>query len=518
MSHPAPMTPVLPGAPQQRRSYDHRLREHVQRTGARSLGHGLYVPRSTISTWKRRGPRPVVTLQPFEQDRQQLLATIDKLEVRARILAATVRLLLALRKASGFRLAGERLPGAAAKAAIVRAVAGATPVLPLHLALRIIRLPPSRYHDWKRVAVVCGLDDRSPCPRTMPSRLAATEIAAVKEMVLAPEFRHMPLRTLRLYAQRIGKVFASASTWARLIRDRGWRRPRLRVHPAKPTVGLRATAPNEIWHMDVSVLKLLDGTKAYVHAIIDNFSRKVLAWTIRPRLDRTTTCEMLVDASRHLAPSTGTRPAVTVMADSGVENVNAVVDTTLLAASLRRVLAQVEVTESNSMIEAFWRSLKHQWLFLNSLDGIEHLRTLVAFFVKAHNTQMPHAAFRGHTPDEVTSGRQLPSPTSWPAPGRPPARSGSPRIARRRVHVALARRNRTPTPRFRRDCDHDALAYLQVRKLLARSWAGRHRGAPGHGHGDRQHERADAFPGDPVRHPRGIYHARDPGTRPSPVH
>jgi hypothetical protein len=41
---------------------------------------------------------------------------------------------------------------------------------------------------------------------------------------------------------------------------------------------------------------------------------------------------------------------------------------------------------------------------LNSLDNIERLRSLVAFFVDAHNAQMPHAAFRGQTPDEVYLG------------------------------------------------------------------------------------------------------------------
>ena len=56
------------------------------------------------------------------------------------------------------------------------------------------------------------------------------------------------------------------------------------------------------------------------------------------------------------------------------------------------------------MIEAWWRSLKHQWLFLNSLDTVERVRTLVAFFVDEHNSKMPHAAFRGQTPDEVFFG------------------------------------------------------------------------------------------------------------------
>jgi hypothetical protein len=86
-------------------------------------------------------------------------------------------------------------------------------------------------------------------------------VADIKDMVLAPEKRHMSLNTPAMHAQRIGKVFASVTTWAKLVRERGWRRPRQRVHPPKPTVGVRATAPNEIWHIDVTVLKLLDGRK-----------------------------------------------------------------------------------------------------------------------------------------------------------------------------------------------------------------------------------------------------------------
>ena len=80
-------------------------------------------------------------------------------------------------------------------------------------------------------------------------------------MVTADEYRHVPTSTLAVLAQRLGRVFASASTWSRLVRTRGWRRPRTRVYPAKPKVGLRATEPNQYWHIEVTVIRLLDGTK-----------------------------------------------------------------------------------------------------------------------------------------------------------------------------------------------------------------------------------------------------------------
>jgi putative transposase len=109
--------------------------------------------------------------------------------------------------------------------------------------LRIVRLEPGRYHAWNRrtSGLACGLDDRSSYPRTSPSQLTPTEVANIKDMVLAPENRHMALGTLALYAQRIGKVFASATTWAKLVRERGWLRPRLRVYPAQTTVGVRSS-------------------------------------------------------------------------------------------------------------------------------------------------------------------------------------------------------------------------------------------------------------------------------------
>lgn len=55
-------------------------------------------------------------------------------------------------------------------------------------------------------------------------------------------------------------------------------------------------------------------------------------------------------------------------------NINSAVDATMLSACLDRVLAQVDVAFSNSMVEAFWRSLKHQWLYLNSPDSMAWLR------------------------------------------------------------------------------------------------------------------------------------------------
>ena len=132
----------------------------------------------------------------------------------------------------------------------------------------------------RKKQTACALDDQSSCPRTSPHRLTPSEVQQIGDMVTSPAYRHVPTGTLAVLAQRLGTVSASPSTWHRLVRKYGWRRPRLRVHPAKPKVGLRTTAPDEMWHIDTTVIRLLDGTRAYLHAVIDNFSRRILAWRV----------------------------------------------------------------------------------------------------------------------------------------------------------------------------------------------------------------------------------------------
>jgi putative transposase len=43
-------------------------------------------------------------------------------------------------------------------------------------------------------------------------------------------------------------------------------------------------------------------------------------------------------------------------------------------------------------------------VYLNSLDSLARLGSLVEFYVEEHNTRMPHAAFDGQTPDEMYFG------------------------------------------------------------------------------------------------------------------
>jgi len=339
--------------PRSLRTYDYRLRELVRRTRNISFATCVGVPRSTAAGWLHGQSSSTVTIDVLSMPEQALQAEVLRLRQQVEKLRAITRILFACFRALDVDLSRRRVPEGRSKVRLLRAVDRARDVLRLHRALAMIGLSASRLHAWKRAERGCDLDDHSSCPKTSPHRVTSTEVNAIREMVTSSDYRHVPTGTLAVLAQRIGRVFASATTWRRLVRERGWRRPRLRVHPAKPQVGLRAERPNEIWHVDTTIVRLVDGSKAYLHAVIDNFSRRILSWRVGSRFDPANTAAVLLHASEMSRSPAGETP--TVLADGGVENVNRNVDELIESGLLRRVLAMTELRFSNSMIEAWWR-------------------------------------------------------------------------------------------------------------------------------------------------------------------
>src|SRR5476649_1434993 len=203
-----------------------------------------------FQAWYREGERP-----------RTRNTTASCRVVRARAIAARI---LAFAAPSGVRLDETRIPEGAAKAKILAAIARARTTLQLAVVLRVLGLSPSRYHAWNRLERACQLDDRSTCPRTTPTQLTAEEVRTMHVLATSDSYRHMSVRSLALHAQRIGMLFASPATWGRLIRERGWLRPRARIHPATPKESVRATRPNELLAHRRDRSPLLDGTRLYL--------------------------------------------------------------------------------------------------------------------------------------------------------------------------------------------------------------------------------------------------------------
>ena len=380
------------------KQYDHRLRRLIQTTGDLDLAVRHGVPRSTARGWLKQSRTDVVSIDVLDMDAEALQREVLFLRRRVTRLLTMLHLVVVAFKVAEFSFDRVRIPDGGRKRRLLRAIERTRTHLPLRDVLRLIGMSSTRYHAWLGKQE-CGLDDQPCCPRTTPQQLTRAEHLAIKDMVTGDEYRHVSTGTLARLAQRLGRVFASPTTWYRLVHAHKWRRPRQRVHPAKPTIGIRAIRANEIWHVDTTLIRLLDGSKVYLHAVIDNFSRRVLAWRVNDTFIPAVTAELLVEAGREIE---ATKPQLLV--DGGVENFNSAVDKLVDSGLLKRILAQTEIRYSNSLIESWWRVIKHQWLFLNTLDTVASVRKLVAFYVEQHNSHLPHSAFKGQTPDEMYYG------------------------------------------------------------------------------------------------------------------
>jgi len=66
---------------------------------------------------------------------------------------------------------------------------------------------------------------------------------------------------------------------------------------------ISASSGGLLIHFDVTIIKPLDGTRTYLQAIIDNYSRRILSWTLETRLGSGATRRMLNVLGRSSARS-----------------------------------------------------------------------------------------------------------------------------------------------------------------------------------------------------------------------
>ncbi|MFC1706765.1 hypothetical protein ACFL59_08085 [Planctomycetota bacterium] len=145
--------------------------------------------------------------------------------------------------------------------------------------------------------------------------------------------------------------------------------------PRSTAVGWLCAEPQEVVTLDV-----LDTGAVRLQAEVLRLRRRMrilgtvvgllLAFRVAECFEIANTVAVLLDAARGSINDgdDGTTPKVVV--DGGVENFNGRVDELIEQGVLRRLLALTDLRFSNSMIEAFWKSMKHQWLYLHSLDSV----------------------------------------------------------------------------------------------------------------------------------------------------
>jgi len=382
-----------------KKTYDHRVKFAIARSKNPYLFPELNIPLSTAKNWIHRGVPEVVSIEAFDLEKYQLIEEMQELLIKHRTLEARFNLLLFIFKFLGNDLQYRRFPNGEIKSKITNAIGIAKEIAPLELCLETIGLSKQRYYHWIKRLKNCVLNDHSSCPKISPTKITNDEVDKIKKFVKDPNYSHFSLTSLWLYVRKHAEIVISISSWFRIIRDLSLKREHRKKYFAKPKDGIKAIRPNQIWHIDISVLRF-NGVKAYVQAIRDNFSRIILAYRVDENYGATHTTSLISEAFKK-AKSFGYMNAPDVISDGGPENVNSAVKELSDENTIRHQVAQIDIQFSNSMIESFFHQLKNRYLYYKDIITVESLRKHVDFYVHEHNETIPFLALNGATPVQV---------------------------------------------------------------------------------------------------------------------
>jgi putative transposase len=133
----------------------------------------------------------------------------------------------------------------------------------------------------------------------------------------------------------------------------------------------------------------------YLVAIMDWFSRKVLAW----RLSNTMDAEFCVTALEEAIARYG-RPEI-FNTDQGSQLTSFAFTNTLNDANVRISMDGRGRWMDNVFIERLWRSPKYECVYFNAFETGSEASTGIGRWVGYYNADRPHSVFAGRTPDEV---------------------------------------------------------------------------------------------------------------------
>jgi putative transposase len=158
--------------------------------------------------------------------------------------------------------------------------------------------------------------------------------------------------------------------------------------------GLPIVRPNQVWASDISYIPMAKGF-VYLVAIVDWFSRKVLAWRVSITMQADFCVEALEEAlGRYGNPeifNTDQGSQFTGMAFTGV----------LLREKVAISMDGRGAWRDNVIVERLWRSVKYEEVYLHAYSAVSEARGSIGRYLGFYNSRRPHSSLAAKTPDQT---------------------------------------------------------------------------------------------------------------------
>ena len=159
--------------------------------------------------------------------------------------------------------------------------------------------------------------------------------------------------------------------------------------------------PNQVWAMDITYIPMARGF-VYLAAVIDWFSRRVLAWRVSTGMEVEFCLEAVEEAlARHGKPTI-------FNTDQGSQFTSAAFTGLLQGHGIAISMDGRGSWRDNVFVERLWRSVKYEEVYLKAYDTVAQARTSLARYLDFYNGKRPHSSLDARTPDQAYFGEAPP--------------------------------------------------------------------------------------------------------------
>jgi putative transposase len=165
------------------------------------------------------------------------------------------------------------------------------------------------------------------------------------------------------------------------------------------------TQPNQVWAMDITYVPMARGF-VYLAAVVDWFSRRVLAWRLSISLDASFCIEAVEEALALYG-----KPTI-FNTDQGSQFTSLAFTDVLKKAEIAISMDGRGAWRDNVFVERLWRTIKHEEVYLRAYDSVSEARASIGRYFAFYNAARPHSGLDGQTPDEAYFNQLQPIPAA----------------------------------------------------------------------------------------------------------
>ena len=155
--------------------------------------------------------------------------------------------------------------------------------------------------------------------------------------------------------------------------------------------GLQITEPNQVWTTDITYIRLCHGF-VYLTAVLDWYSRYVIAWDLSTTLDNDFCIRCVEEALRINCPTI-------FNTDQGAQYTSENFIKVLESHSIQISMDGRGRALDNIMIERLWRTVKYEEVYLKDYDDVSNCRQSLDTYFEYYNEYRKHSVL-GCVPKE----------------------------------------------------------------------------------------------------------------------